>query len=198
MSRPPFSCLRAVAARQSGIALVTCLLILVMLTLLAISMYRGFGLQNKIAANTGEKERAFEAAESTLQYGEYWLSQGTAGTGVGCTAAATVTTDADVRVCANALANATDPDNWTAGLSYTPAAMRVAAGGGIATDGNGNADINYAKAPALYISYMGLAPDGLQMLYSVTGAGYGGSAGTSAVVQSVFATTSKVKALDAP
>ena len=76
--------------------------------------------------------------------------------------------------------------------------MRVASGGGVATDGNGNVDINYAKTPSLYLSYMGLAPDGLQMLYSVTAAGFGGSGTTTAVVQSVFATASKVKALDAP
>ena len=73
MRIPTYLSRRTSARRQNGIALVTCLLILVMLTLLAISMYRGFGLQNKIAANTREKERAFEAAESTLQYGEYWL-----------------------------------------------------------------------------------------------------------------------------
>ena len=182
----------------AGIALVTCLLILVMLTLLAISMFRGFGLQTKIAANTREKKRAFEAAQSTLQYGEYWLALGTAGTGVNCTTTATIATDADVRVCSNVVVNAADPVNWIGALSYTPSAMRVASGGGVATDGNGNADINYAKTPSLYLSYMGLAPDGLQMLYSVTAAGFGGSGSTTAVVQSVFATTSKVKALDTP
>jgi type IV pilus assembly protein PilX len=198
MNSPARPLSRSLAPRQSGIALVTCLLILVMLTLLAISMYRGFGLQSKIAANTREKARAFEAAESALQYGEYWLSQGSGGTGINCTAGAMVSSDADMRTCSNPIVNPSDPDNWNAPLSYTPNAMRVATGGGVAIDGNGNNDINYAKAPVLYLSYMGLAPDGLQMLYSVTGAGYGGSAGTTAVVQSVFATTSKVVALDAP
>lgn len=71
--------------RQRGIALITCLLLLVMLTLLAISMFRGYGLQQKLAGNTREKQRAFEAAESALQYGEYWLPVGTPGSGSPCT-----------------------------------------------------------------------------------------------------------------
>lgn len=182
--------------REKGIALMTCLLILVMLTLLAISMFRGFGLQQKIAGNTREKARAFEAAESALQYGEYWLTQSTAGTGTNCTNAVVISSDADMRACSNPLTNPGDPANWVAAMSYTPDAMTVGAGGGMTTDGNGNLDINYAKVPGLYVAYLGLAPDGQQMLYSVTGAGYGGSSGTTAVVQSVFATSSKVKSLD--
>lgn len=174
---------------QSGIALVTCMLILVMLTLLAIAMFRGYGLQQKIAGNTREKERAFQAAESALQYGEYWLLQGTAGTGSTCTGAIAIRSDADMRVCTNPLQNPADPDNWAAASYYNPPAMKVNAGGGIATDGNGNLDINYAKTPALYISYLGMAPDGERRLYLVTGAGYGGSSGTTSVVQSVFATS---------
>ncbi len=184
--------------RQRGIALITCLLLLVMLTLLAISMFRGYGLQQKLAGNTREKQRAFEAAESALQYGEYWLPVGTPGSGSPCTATVAVATDADVRACSNELANPGDPDNWVGAMTYTPDAMKVAAGGGVATDGNGNADINYAKIPGLYIAYLGLSPDGTQMLYRVTGSGYGGSSGTTAVVQSVFAVSSSVKSLDDP
>jgi type IV pilus assembly protein PilX len=183
---------------QHGIALITCLLLLVMLTLLAISMFRGYGLQQKLAGNTREKQRAFEAAESALQYGEYWLPVGVPGTGAPCTTSVAISTDADVRACSNELANPGDPDNWVGAMTYTPDAMKVASGGGVATDGNGNADINYAKIPGLYIAYLGLSPDSTQMLYRVTGAGYGGSSGTTAVVQSVYAVSSSVKSLDDP
>ena len=48
--------------RQRGIALITCLLLLVMLTLLAISMFRGYGLQQKLAGNTREEAVARRAA----------------------------------------------------------------------------------------------------------------------------------------
>ena len=76
--------------------------------------------------------------------------------------------------------------------------MVVATGGGITTDGNGNKDINYASTPGLYVSYLGLSSSGQQMLYSVTAVGYGGSANTTSVVQSVFATSAKAVSLDTP
>ena len=59
-----------------GYTLVVGLLLLVVLTLFAIGMFRSFGLQEKIAANTRDKQRALEAAQSALQYGEWWLGQG--------------------------------------------------------------------------------------------------------------------------
>lgn len=195
---------RAVApvlVRRSGFALITGLLLLVMITLLAVSMLRGNGLQQMIAGNTREKERAFEAAESALQYGEYWLTNGTAGTGGACAGVVTVASSADVSVCATALTAPADPQSWPATFNFTPPAMKISATGtpgGKAVDGNANLDINYAKTPGLYIAYLGLAPNGQQMLYSVTGAGYGGVTGTAAVVQSVFATTSSIRDLGLP
>lgn len=187
---------------QAGIALITCLLILVMLTLLAIAMFRGYGLQQKIAGNTREKERAYQAAESAVRYGEQWLMEGTSGTGVDCStnankASIVITTYADMRTCSNALTAPREPDKWLGYLQYTPPSMSVATTGGVVTV-NSNKDINYQLQPSLYIAYLGLSADGQQMLYTVTGAGYGGSAGTTAVVQSVFGTTSKVKNLGNP
>jgi type IV pilus assembly protein PilX len=179
--------------RQSGIALLTALLILIMLTLLAVAMFRGFGLQQKIAGNVREKERAFQAAENALQYGEWWLSPGNPNpppqdTGIDCTTSSaniTVTTPADMRVCSTPLTNASDPTSWTGALVYTPPKMTVAAGGGVATDGNNNADINYTKSPLVYIAYLGLSPTNKEKLYSVTAAGFGGSSTSTAVVRSV-------------
>lgn len=191
---------RPVAARyaaptrnlQRGIALITGLLILMMLTLLAISMFQGTGLQQKIAGNTREKERAFEAAQNSLQYAEYWLTQGGPGTGLPCTNSIDIHSDADMRACVTMLATPSDPSTWPVTLNYTPLSMQVATGGGQTTDGDGNGDINYAKVPGLYIAYLGTTANSQQMLYSVTGAGYGGSSGTSSVVQSVFAVSKAV------
>ncbi|MGS0741686.1 pilus assembly PilX family protein [Glaciimonas sp. GG7] len=184
--------------KRSGFALVTALLILVMLTLLAISMFRGYGLLEKIAGNVREKERAYESAQNALQYGEWWLGQGTPGIGVTCSTTGTVTSVANMQACSNLLTNQTDPANWVGSLLYTPPAMIVAAGGGTATDGNANLDINYAATPRLYVAYIGLAPSGQQALYTVTAAGFGGSTNSVSVVQSVVAVAAKVTPLDNP
>lgn len=183
---------------QSGVSLITSLLMLVMLTLLALSMFRGFGMEQKIAGNTREKERSYQAAESSLQYGEWWLTQVAPGTGVACVAPVTIASTADMRTCSNALTTPGDPSSWAGVSNYLPPSMMVATGGGVATDGNGNKDINYASTPGLYVSYLGLSPSGQQMLYSVTAAGYGGSANTTSVIQSVFATSAKAVSLDTP
>lgn len=183
---------------QHGIALVTSLLMLVLLTVLALSMFRGFGLQEKIAGNTREKQRAFQAAENALRYGEWWLEQTMVGSGVNCTAPVTVASASDMRACSNQLGNSVDPKTWAGVTYYKPPAMVVAAGGGTVTDGAGNKDINYAQVPGLYIAYIGLSPNGQQTLYSVTAAGYGGSTSSAAVVQSVYAKAANAVALDAP
>lgn len=184
---------------HQGIALISCLLILVMLTLLALTMFRSNGLQQKIAGNTREKARAYEAAQNALQFAEYYLVNGNPVTGIPCSTVLTVTTDTNLgamRTCSNLLDNPDEPSTWPAIINYQPPLMKVATGGGSAVDGSGNADINYSKMPGLYIAYLGLAPDGQQMLYSVTAAGYGGSTSSLAVVQSVFATKSNVTARD--
>ncbi len=178
-----------------GVALISAMLVLVMLTLLALSMFRGFGLQQKIAGNVLEKSRAFEAAQSALQYGEFWLSKNQGLTGVPCTATITIASDADMRVCDNALATPADPASWGGGSTYTPPGMQVQAGGGAIVNGNSNADINYASSPALHIAYLGLGPNGTDALYAVTGVGYGGSNTSAAVVQSVVRQTAKVTSL---
>ena len=63
--------------RERGIALVTTLLLLVIITILALSMFRSFGTQEKIAGNIREKDRALHAAETAQQFAEWWLLQGT-------------------------------------------------------------------------------------------------------------------------
>src|SRR5205807_6276275 len=64
------------ASAQRGVALISSLLLLIILTILALSMFRSFGTQEKIAGNLREKDRALHAAASAQQYGEWWLTQG--------------------------------------------------------------------------------------------------------------------------
>lgn len=190
-------------SNQSGFALITVLMLLVMLTLLAISMYRGFGLQEKIAGNTREKERAFQGAQNTLQFGETLLMSGAPATGIPCSGNSTVTSKADMRVCNAPLTNPGDPDNWVAASIYQPPSMTVVAPGGpigglIDDPTTGQQDIKYLKLPKLNMSYMGRSDDAKQALFLVTAAGYGGTDGTRAVVQSVYSISSSITALDQP
>jgi type IV pilus assembly protein PilX len=190
--------LRAAHTTQLGIALITALLLLVMLTLLAITMFRGFGLQQKVAGNTREKERAFQAAETVLQHAEYWLTTAPPSTGAPCSGTVTVNSDTDLVVCSNPLSTPATPSAWPGSLKLKPGGMVVDAAGGTVTNGNGNVDINYTQVPDLYVSYLGADPTGKKSLYSITSAAYGGNSSTNAVVQSVFSTQSRILDLGQP
>jgi type IV pilus assembly protein PilX len=173
-----------------GFALITALMVLVMLTLLALSMFHSFGLQQKIAGNTREKERSLQAAQSALQYGEWWLSQANllpGDLGVPCTNTTVIAKPTDMRLCNAPLATPGNLSTWTGASIYTPPNMIVLAGGGLATDGNSQVDINYAKAPQVQVAYIGKSADKTQLLYSVTASGYGGTPDTATVVQSIYA-----------
>jgi type IV pilus assembly protein PilX len=188
-------CIGAVSER--GIALVTSLLMLIIMTLLALSMFRSLGLQEKIAGNTREKQRSLASAQSALDYGEWWLSQGNGGTGNNCSTVYNANTIANMQVCTNALASPTQLP-WSTRGDYLPPTMTVAAGGGQVSSGGNVGDINYYAKPSLYIAYLGLDPTGKSQLYQVTGAGYGGSANSASVVQSTYAVTYKNPPLDQP
>lgn len=185
-------------AAQQGIALITSLLILVIVTLVSVSMYRSFGLQEKITGNTLEKQRSLLAADSALRYAEWWINQGNTGTGSACTAVVTTNAQADMKICSNALGTpAVLP--WTSRYDYKPPTMTVLAGGGLNTATTGVVgDVNYATTPSLYISYLGVGPDGKSMLYQVTGVGYGGSTTSASVLQSTYAMTYATKDLSGP
>ena len=60
-------------SNQHGVVLVTSLLLLLVVTIMALSMFRSFGIQEKIAGNVREKQRAVQAAVSAQQYAEWWL-----------------------------------------------------------------------------------------------------------------------------
>jgi len=183
-------------SRQRGFVLIVGLLILVVMTLLSVSMFRSFGLQERIAGNTREKQRALESAQSALQYGEWWLNLGTSGTGAGV-ACGNDKTDANdltqMKVCANAIADPTVLP-WPSRAEYQPPSM-IATGGGGATEAG---DIVYKDKPGLYINYLGLTPDRNGRLYQVSAYGYGGGESTAAVVQSTYQLKAATRPLDAP
>lgn len=181
--------------RERGYTLIIGLLLLLVLTLFAVGMFRSSGLQERIAAGTRDKQRALEAAQSALQYGEWWLGQPSSSlSSVTCASPNNGNILANMRVCSAAVNNPTSLP-WGIGSTYTPPAMTASGGGGMAGASSPAGDINYAAVPGLYISYVGPRSDGLAQLYQVTAYGYGGDATTAAVVQSTYQISSGVKDL---
>lgn len=189
------------ARAQRGVALVSALLLLVIITILALSMFRSFPTQEKIAGNVREKERAFHAANSAVQYAEYWLMAGNniANGDIICGAQATLLNGNinEGQICSNQLytfaGTGLIPDvtvvPWTVGgapigIQYTPNGMTVA-GNGVAL-ATGNNDTTYASAPVYYISDLGGAGDGQGEAYQIDAYAYAGSTSTVAVVESVY------------
>ena len=198
-------------SNQLGVVLITSLLLLLVVTIMALSMFRSFGIHEKIAGNVREKQRATQAAASTLQYAEWWLgSQSNAPVAVSAYAAASadvacvglVSANASAganpiggQICNNTLASngisaASVP--WTIagaggapiGVSYLPTGM--GANGALCTGNNClSADVYY-DVPRFYIADMGSYGRSGE-LYQVDAYSYGLSADTIAVVESTVA-----------
>jgi len=177
-------------ARQNGMVLVTSLLLLIVVTLLAVGMFRSFGLDERIAGNVREKHRALNAAETAEQYAEYWLTS-IGGTPIVCAAPLLtyVPGQNTGQVCTLPLANAAQIP-WTSGVNYIPtvtSAMNVTGtAGGLGA---------YYKNPAFYIGFLGATPSGLGTIYQIDAVGYGGSADTAAVVEATYVVQSSTKDL---
>ena len=93
---------------QRGVVLVTSLLLLVVVTIMALSMFRGFGIQEKMAGNMREKQRALQAAVSAQTYAEQWLiaNSGTSPPVV-CAAPVQSANAQQGQICSNQLWNVT-------------------------------------------------------------------------------------------
>lgn len=193
---------RRTGGAQRGVALVSALLLLIIITILALSMFRSFPTQEKIAGNVREKERAFHAANSAVQFAEYWLMAGNniANGDIICGAQATLLNGNlnEGQICSNALYTllpggvVNDVANnipWSVGgapigVQYIPTGMTVA-GTGVAL-ATANNDTTYASAPVYYIADLGAAGDGQGEAYQIDAYAYGGSTSTVAVVESVY------------
>lgn len=185
--RPTATC----AASQRGMALLSSMLLLMIITLMALAMFRGVNTGEKIAGNLREKDRALHSAEAAQQYGEWWLLQGSnvALGSVSCVAGVLTATalNPNGQICATGqsaqamFGDMTLPANWTTRTEYLPQGMSVTAG----TPG-ANGDVVYAQVPAFYIADLGLAADGAGEAYQVAAYGFGASTGSIAVVESVY------------
>lgn len=196
-------------AQQTGMVLVASLLLLLVVTILALAMFRSTGLAEKIAGNVREKQRALHAAVVAEQYAEWWLS----GNATASIAPAVCDASADINVvptavliCSNAI-NPTpallagNPQNvpWTDGsghsIGFTFHPNSGATAMSFTPDASGSYANTYAASPSFYIQYLGTGADGGGSVYKIDAVGYGGSRLSVAVVESMYEVGASVKCL---
>jgi type IV pilus assembly protein PilX len=182
---------------QLGIALISGLLILLVLTILGVGMLRSIGIQARMAGNTREKQRALRAANDAEAYAEWWISQPGGGVTTGSACAGTIqitnlnteiTDPTLVQVCSSLLTPSTVTlinGPWTEAVGGKPVGFSYAPTG-LLTSGTDP----YFKIPMLYIAYLNGTYDkssGTQTNnYLIEASGYGGTANTVAVVESTY------------
>jgi type IV pilus assembly protein PilX len=186
------------ARAEGGFVLIVSLLLLIVLTFLAVGMYHSFRVQENMSANTKEKARAYQLAESTELYAEYQLTNNLPllAQNANCPTTkpltalpATVCSGVTVQI---APAAAGAPMTLANGQVYSTMvpALTIGVNGGSGT-GNGT----YFAYPQFYIQYLGLSASGQGQIYQITALAYGGNANAVAVVQSIFQLTSGIKNL---
>jgi type IV pilus assembly protein PilX len=185
--------LRSSIAAQRGVALITSLLLLIIITILALSMFRGFSTVEKIAGNLREKDRALHAAESAEQYAEWWLLQNGNINNPEVTCAAGAPIDANLNTSQGQVCNSTttlavlgiNPAvNIPWGVQYIqflPPGMSVTPG-----VNGANGDPPYFAIPQYYIADLGTAADGVSKTYQIDALAYGAASSTVAVVESIY------------
>jgi type IV pilus assembly protein PilX len=175
---------------QRGMALITAMLLLIVVTIMALSMFRSYGVEERLAGNTRDKQRAINAAVSAQQYAESWLASGAAPP-TGVCPAGLVPSSTSGEVCSVPLANfATLP--WAAGVTYTQFTSNSINGVSNVISATGSADngtqsASYVQAPIFYVTDLGPnagTPAG--EVYQVDAVGFGGTTNTVAVVESTF------------
>jgi len=172
------------APRERGLVLVSALLLLLVATILALSMFRSVGTQERIAGNLREKERALHSAETAQQFAEWWLQSATATKSVNCKDPMTSTAGQPGQTCTNVLPTPTSLP-WAFGVTYVPPDPMN--GSMAMTGANGPTNGTYFSAPQFYISDLGTGAGG--EVYQIDAVGYGGTQNAVAVVESTYVVT---------
>ena len=179
---------------QRGMVLISSLLLLVVVTIIALSMFRTFGIQEKIGGNMREKQRALQAAVSAQQFAENWLSNNATAIPVPCNSLLNANTGQG-QICSNKLSVAvldfTSPP-WKSGgadigVKYLPPGMSISTTTSVSAASIANP--TYFDIPRFYISDLGPSadPNIPGEIYQVDAVAYGGSSSTAAVVESTYA-----------
>ena len=179
---------------QRGMALISSLLLLLVVTILAVGMFRGFTIEGKIAGNVREKQRALHAAESAQQYAEWWLSQGSNAAAVSTVCGNMLDANSgEGQICANTLsstlsgASAGTSGTWPFGVTYQPPSMSSSL-----ISATNPTQKSYYKVPQFYIQDFGPSFDGNGEVFKIDAIGYGATANTVAVVESTFVVSTGV------
>ncbi len=186
--------------RSRGMVLITTLLLLLVVTILALAMFRGVGLENRIAGNTLDKQRALQGANSAQQYAEQWLISNVESVApIDCSADPAAT--AAPVICNQPLVKqvaggqVADPiwhiSGTAVGFPYNPNNQ-------LSISSTGGANSFYA-APVAYIGELGEdATVANATDYIVDAWSYGGSQSTVAVVESVYQVIRPVASATSP
>jgi type IV pilus assembly protein PilX len=185
--------------RQRGMALITAMLLLIVVTIMALSMFRSYGVEERLAGNTRDKQRAINAAVSAQQYAEAWLASGTApATGVCPVGLVPSSTSGEVCSAPAIPIDFSLMSSWTTGVTYTQFTSNAINGVSNVLLATGTKDVlspagvltqsaSYVQAPIFYVTDLGLnagTPAG--EIYQVDAVGFGGTTNTVAVVESTF------------
>ncbi|HEY2677666.1 MAG TPA: PilX N-terminal domain-containing pilus assembly protein [Steroidobacteraceae bacterium] len=187
--------IQAARQKQRGVVLITAMLLLIVVTIMALSMFRSYGVEERLAGNTRDKQRAINAAVSAQQYAEFSLASGTAPISGTCAPGILPT---GIEVCKAPLLPLPAIDftvlPWVAGVTYTQFTNSPINGVSNIIRATGTFDTaaasaSYVQAPIFYITdlgpnALGAVPQG--EVYQVDAVGYGGSSNTVAVVESTF------------
>ena len=171
--------------------LVTTILLLIVVTLLALAMLRGVGLETRIAGNVMDKQRALQAATSSETYAEQWLVGNVGVNTLTVCSSATFTTTAAPEICSNTLATSTDALSaavvpWNIGGSAIGYSYNPVSGTANLFNTSGGAN-SYAGAPTVYIADLGSDATYANAIdYQVDAWSYGGGTSTIAVVESTY------------
>jgi type IV pilus assembly protein PilX len=192
-------------AAQRGVVLISAILLLVVMTLLALAMFRSFGIQELIAGNVREKQRALQSAESAAQYAELWLTApgNILTNSVDCSTTTVglvgYSATAVPYVCMKPVALIDTAGNVTSvpwkisgaevGFTFFPGANTGAGSGGTSTGDmivSATGILNsYYQAPRFYIGLVSYSAT--QALYRIDAWNYAAPPATSAVVESNYA-----------
>jgi type IV pilus assembly protein PilX len=179
--------------RQRGVILVTAMLLLIVITIMALSMFRGYGAQERLAGNTRDKQRALAAAISAQQYAEFQLASGAAPLPGVCPAGILPN---GMQVCLPPAAPAPLPNfatlPWLTGVTYSVFTSNTINNVSNVISATGTQDTatqsaSYVQAPVFNVIDLGPnagTPAG--EVYQVDAVGFGGTSNTVAVVESTF------------
>ncbi len=190
---------------QRGVVLIAAILLLVVMTLLALGMFHSFGIQELVAGNVREKQRALQSAEAAEQYAEMWLTYpGNALTNsVDCSTVGLIAYNATAvpYICMKPVAAIDDAgsastvpwkvSNTEVGFVFFPGA---ASGAGTGLTSTGDMIVSttgilnsYYQTPRFYIGLVSYSAT--QALYRIDAWSYAATQATPAVIESNYVVT---------